>query len=485
MLPDLKARIATLYTAAQTAQARGALEQAADGYRRVLDLAPNLPEAHFQLARIALAQGRPEDGLAPLEAALALRPQEPAILTLAADLRARCGDIDGAAQAHDALIARDPRALKPRADKAHFLQLAGRFDAAETLFRKLLRQNPYEGQLYRMFVGGTRLARGDPLIAAMLKAMKHPRLTDNSRMHLGFALAKAMEDTGQADKVFGYLRLANGLQQRAFPFDRAERLAELDHVLAAQEGLRPLPVSADTPRPILVCGMPRSGTTLAEQIIAAHSQVRAGGEMGHALRLAYQGFGAGPRFSLAGATPESLGRYAAAYRQAARASTHADAPCVTDKAIQSYMVFGLIHAAMPDARLIVVQRDPRDIALSIYKNPFAEGTHRYANDLADIAWMIRQFQRCVAHWKERLPGLIHEIRYEDLVSDPEAQSRALIAAAGLAWEDGCLDFHRSTSTVKTLSVAQVRQPIHAGRREAWRRYEAEMQPFTEAWEALA
>ena len=154
---------------------------------------------------------------------------------------------------------------------------------------------------------------------------------------------------------------------------------------------------------------------------------------------------------------------------------------LTDKSIMAYLIYGLLHATLPNARFIVVHRDPRDIALSIYKNHFSAGTHRYANDLAAIAEVIKSFRQIIAHWRDTLPDRFAEIRYEDLVSDPETQSKHLIAAAGLDWEDQCLNFHEKGGTVKTLSLHQVRQPIYKSSAAAWRRYETELQPFIDAW----
>ena len=177
----------------------------------------------------------------------------------------------------------------------------------------------------------------------------------------------------------------------------------------------------------------------------------------------------------------AIPRFADRYRALVRRDCGHDDPVVTDKAIMSHLIIGLLHRALPEARFVVVHRDPRDIALSIYRNHFALGTHTYSCDLSDIAFVIKAVRRNVQHWKRALPGVIHEVRYEDLVSDPEPQARALIAAAGLEWEDQCLSFHEKKGAVQTLSLAQVRQPLHAGRREAWRRYEAQLQPFIDAW----
>ena len=487
MLPLNRVNIPALYQAALDKQRAGNLDGAEAAYRDLARLAPKQAEVPYRLAQIARARGRPQDGIADLERALALKPQEKALWLYARDHYESAGMTDKVLDAFDKLSDLEPGQIKPKADKALFLQSVGDFDGAARMFRKLIKQHPYEGELYRVFLGGTKLPAGDPLIGQMVKALKHPRMTDLGKMHLGYALAKTMEDTGQTDKVFGYLRLANGLQKKLFPPDLAAREAERRAVLAAQAGgLTPRTLPGGTPTPIFVTGMPRSGTTLVEQIIGAHSRVQAGGEIGHALKLAYKAFGAGAAMKpLAGIADAALARFAADYRTALRIETTQDAEFVTDKSMLSELVFGLVRTALPDAKIVIVHRDPRDIALSIYKNHFREGTHRYANDLADIATAIRAFQASVTFWKDHMPGALYEVQYEDLVADPEPQARALLQAVGLPWEDGCLEFHKGGGVVKTLSLAQVRQPIHAGRKEAWRRYEADLKPFAEAWEASA
>lgn len=478
-VPGLYQRAIALHQAAQFAQAEAV-------YLQILTIVPDLPEVRFRLAQLNLQRGTPEQGVDHLQAALEQKSDQPELWKLATDLYAALGETDQVLAAHDALIRLNPKGIKPKADKAFYLQSAGRLVEAEKLLRKLLKQSPLDGELYRMLAIAHKFVPGDPLIRDMQKAFAHPRQTNISKMHMAFALAKAMEDSGAYDQVFKALRLANGLQRETYPSNLDAREAERRGVLAAQSDPSPNPVTqAGSPTPVFVTGMPRSGTTLVEQIIASHSRVLAGGEMGHALKIAYGLFGAGQHMTpLPGIAKERLAEYAQRYRQALRSSVLGAGAYVTDKSIKSELVFGLIRAAMPDARFVVVHRDPRDIALSIYKNYFHDGRHRYSNDLAEIAATIHSFQETVAFWKAHDPEMIHEVHYEDLVTDPEPQSRALIAAAGLEWEDQCLDFHKSKAVVKTLSLAQVRQPIHAGRTKAWQRYEADLKPFSDAWEAL-
>ncbi|EPX79587.1 tetratricopeptide repeat-containing sulfotransferase family protein [Salipiger mucosus] len=482
MLPISAQQKTMLMRQAQTALSRGDRATARRAFGDLARAEPKRPDFPYQLSRIAFDSGDRAECIAQLDRAVKLAKGNAKLLMAAAERYRHFGEAGKALAAYDAVIATDPRAIKPRADKAHYLQLLGRFEEAERLFRKLIRQHPEEAELYRIFFATEKVAPDEPLLPEMERLWHAPELTDTRRLHLGYALAKAMEDTKQSDRVFAYLDRANGLQRKAAPFDAKAQAREFAAVLAAQDNLPAEPAGEPLPsRPVFVTGMPRSGTTLVERILGAHSAVATGGELGHAMRTAYHLFGAGEAMRpLDREPPKRLRAFAERYVTLARRDA-GDSPVITDKSILCHLIFGLLHHALPGARIVVVHRDPRDIALSIYKNHFTTGTHRYATDLADIAEAIKRFRRNVAHWKAKLPGVLHEIHYEDLVTEPEAQSRALVAAAGLDWEDACLDFHKGTGQVKTLSVSQVRQPIYRGSAQAWRKYEAELAPFIEAW----
>ncbi|SNS51228.1 tetratricopeptide repeat-containing sulfotransferase family protein [Antarctobacter heliothermus] len=440
-------------------------------------------EIHFHLARVAEARGDTAAQIRELDRALEKKPNEKLVLKSAIEANARLGNSARALECHDRLIMLEPNQFQPRAEKAVYLQHIGEFAEAEEILRFLIKRAPKEGETYRVLTAGRKMKKDEALIGQMQALWKDSSITEMSRMHLGYGLAKAMEEIGAQDKIFGYLEPANQLQRKIAPFDAAERDSEWRAFLDAQETDDYSPVGQEqAPRAVFVTGMPRSGTTLVEQIIASHSQAHPGGELGHALKQAVLQFGPAHQMApLAKLSPMKLARWAEAYTRLVRRDTGQTSGVVTDKSIQTHMIFGLVSRGLPGARIVVVHRDPRDTALSIYKNHFKLGTHRYANDLADIAHAIKMFRRSVAHWKTRLPGRIHEVRYDELVGDPEPQARALVAAAGLDWEDACLNFHTSRKNVKTLSLTQVRQPIHAGRREAWRKFETELAPFIEAW----
>lgn len=444
---------------------------------------PTAAEIPYKRAQLAAKSGDTEMWCRAIDKAYALRPSEPAILEEAIKAHQTAGTHDRVIDLMNAKIAMNPQVISPHADKALYLQQIGKFDASEKLFRKLLKKHPNDAELYRMFAATIRFKPSDPMIGAMRRLSKHPRLSPHGTMHVNYALAKAMEDTKQDDWVFPHLDRANAAQTALWPDDADAREVEWKAVVAAQSGLRPATDSpGTTPGLIFVTGLPRSGTTLVEQIIASHSQVHAGEEMATALRTAYACFGTGTKMdTLATRAPQDLHDFASRLESQNRVFSNPNKPWLTDKSIMAFLIYGLLHATLPNARFIVVHRDPRDIAVSIYKNYFNGGTHRYANDLATIAETIKLFRQIVGHWRETLPDRFAEIRYEDLVSDPEEQSRRLIAAAGLDWEDQCLNFHQNTGAVKTLSLHQVRQPIYQSSAAAWRRYETELQPFFDAW----
>lgn len=445
--------------------------------------APTTPEIPYKRAQIAARQGDLKTWCTAIDKALSLRPSEPAIRAEALQAHRAAGHETRVLELMDITIAQDPRAVGPKADKALYLQQLGQFDNSEKLFRRLLKKHPNDAELYRMFAATIRFTPKDPLIGAMRRLSNHPKLSMTGVMHINFALAKAMEDIRQSTKVFPHLKRANAAQAALWPDDPDSREAEWHAVVAAQAKLQPIPeATASDTNLIFVTGLPRSGTTLAEQIIASHSKVQAGGEMATALRTAYRVFGAGKDMSaLANMPVDKLQAFATALEAQNRVHSNPVVPYLTDKSIMAFLIFGLLHATLPNARFIIVHRDPRDIAVSIYKNHFSGGTHRYANDLATIAHTIKTFRQIIAHWRETLPDRFSEIRYEDLVNNPVDGSKNLIAAAALEWEEQCLNFHEQEGTVKTLSLHQVRQPIYKSSAAAWRHYEADLQPFFDAW----
>lgn len=462
-------------------------EKAVPILRGLLLATGQAPQVNFQLSRALDRMGDTKGAANAIRAALDKMPNDKTLIEAGIPMLSRDGDNQRVLDLHDRRIAAEPDNIDHKAQKALFLQQIGEIAAGNKILRDELKKQPRAVDLYRMIVVAEKLRKGDPLIREMKRLWLPEKMKDHALMSLGFALAKAHEDIGETDKVFAYLDAANAAQGRMHPASDPDGVrGESDRLLALQDyrdDAGPTEVDSGT-WPIFVVGMPRSGTTLIDQIIGAHSKVTSGGELAHALRQHRNVMSetkGGPLRPLSEVPQEALDRYSDTYMMLMRRDTGATEGAITDKAMNAQRIFGQIAKATPSARFIVVHRDPRAIALSIYKNHFTPGTHTYATSLPLIAEQIKLFRDQVAYWRERLPNRIHEVHYEDLVADPEPQTRALIAACGLDWEDACLSFHDSIGTVKTLSIAQVRQPINAARREAWRQYEKELAPFIEAW----
>ena len=496
--------------------ALGRGDDARRAWKKAVLLAPDLVQALAGLGMQLAMDGKPAAAMRWLDRALALQPQSAEVQRTRGNELTKLRDYPGAhaafadvvrltqrkaalplmmlAQAAGHLDLNDEAeatfaeavALEPgnpaiRSAYGLFLQRLGRFDEAEPQLLAAMEAAPKMGEPYRLYVSAKKMQPGDPLLARMEGHFADPAASEADRRSFGFAIAKTLEDVKDHGRVFDFLDPANALMRRAYPYDIAERERQVDLFMAAMEGMdwqgTVIDGTSDA-APIFVTGMPRSGTTLVEQIIASHSRVSGGGELADTsvspMRL--MPF-AGGRLRPASAIPAGdfaqLGQdYAAMMR-----TKFPETPQITDKSIQTYMSLGLMKLALPKARFIVVRRDPRDTLLSIYKNVFPEGTHLYGYDQVDLARYYRTFVRMIDFWRERVPGWFHEVQYEALVDDPEPQSRALIAACGLDWEDACLNFHQNANKVQTLSVFQVRQPISKGSVRAWERYGDRMAPM--------
>ena len=368
--------------------------------------------------------------------------------------------------------------------QSSILQEQAKFDQAIAKIKQAIDLEPKNATFLLTYANMQKIKDGDDIIEAMLSLHNDHNTPIEDRSELGFGIVKALEDTAQYDKVFPYLKSANDDMRARFPYDANDIINEIDSLQAYFADFELLDFKGmgyEDAAPIFVCGMPRSGTTLVEQIISAHSHVSGAGEVGFAGKqeiraMANDDGSLKPLSQIGAAELSKLGKDVGSYLQ----SLFPEAKRVSDKSIQTYKRMGLLKAALPNCKIIVVRRDPRDNLLSIYRNKFVDGTHLYAYDLTDLGTYYKQFLRILDFWREKMPEGFMEIHYEELIDDPEKHARALIDYCDLDWEDDCLNFHKSKRQVKTLSVYQVRQPIYKSSVKAWQRYEEHLQPLFEA-----
>ncbi len=455
---------------------------ATSALRRALELDPGLVLARMELAESLLSDDAPAEAETVVQPLLTENSPNAASIELNARILAALKQDDAALAEFDQAATVAPGMVKPIFSKALFLQSLGRFEDAEDLLRQVMELDPKNGESYQALMISRKCKPDDPLIERMAELFDDPEVTAQNRMYFGFALAKAMEDTGRYDRVFTYLRPANDYVRDTQPYDRDARRGTMQDYMSMFADLDFSTVSvpdATSFAPIFVTGLPRSGTTLVEQIVASHSRVAGGGELGIAHRELAQAIG-GPKdrakgFQLSGAELSAIGHQIASEMRAVAP----EAEIVTDKGVQSYLLIGPIKLALPASRMVIVNRDPRDGALSMYKNHFKPGRHLYTYSLSDLAAYYRDFRRIVDFWREKTPDWIYEIQYEDLIANPEEETRKLIAACGLDWEDACLSFYENKRRVDTLSVHQVRQPLYSSSMQAWRRYEDDLTELLE------
>jgi len=454
----------------------GRLDQAEALYRQVLTARPNDISALHLCGKLALARGRPADAVGLLGQAAHLLPSfAPVHLELATALHA-AGRMAAAAERYRRTLAIDASL----ADAWHGLgitlaKLGHTVEAIEALRRTVALQPDRAAAHWDLAVAG----HGESVqpLAAMLR---RPDLPPKDRITAGFALAALLDQAGQYDEAFQRLREANNLLQARLEaagetFNAAELRAYVAERIAAW---RPASFAAHRDHanpsdlPVFVVGMPRSGTTLTEQILASHPQVHGIGE-GHYLASAI-------------AAADQAAWALAACRHAADAHIArlhvmgGSASRVVDKTPDNLFHLGPIAALFSGARVIVCRRDPRDIALSCYFQSFAEPMP-YANDLAACAARIQEVDRMLAHWQSVLPLRMLEVRYESLVADLEGESRRLIGFLGLEWDPRCLDFHRTQRVVQSASLWQVRQPIYERSVGRWRHYARHLGPLLEVF----
>jgi hypothetical protein len=273
---------------------------------------------------------------------------------------------------------------------------------------------------------------------------------------------------GDYEGAMGHFDAANGIRSAMVRFDQAATASHVDRIiahftpafLAAHAGLG----TAD-PTPLLIVGMPRSGTTLVEQIVSCHPAIAAGGEL-----MYWVPFDTKVTADALDLTPEWAHASAAGYLGTLR-SISATAARVTDKMPFNFLLVGLIHLLLPGARIIHCRRDPIDTCLSIY-SIFFEGRMEFATSKANLAFYYRQYARLMEHWRAVLPpDRFIEVQYERLIDNREAETRRLIAFTGLDWDDACLVPEKNERAVRTASVWQVRRPVYSSSVERWRRYE--------------
>ncbi len=462
----------------------GDYERAIADFDKAIALNPNHPAAYANKARALAALQRYDEALIACDNALALNPRmTDAWLGRGAAL-ASLNRQDDAFAAFQQALAIDPNLAGAHNGIGNTLRDLGRLDAAREAYLKALAIEPRHGEFLYHYANIKRVTAGDAQLAAMKALAADGTASPDDRMYAHFALGKAYADIADHERAFAHWLRANALKRGRIDYDEAAMAARFE---AIEETFTPALIAEKSGHgdpsavPIFVLGMPRSGTTLVEQILASHPDIHGAGELVFLDEI----LGAVPDASgrmapypqyvagLDGRAIRQFGaRYAAALSRLAPGATR-----VTDKMPGNFFFVGMIHLALPNAKIVHTVRNPVDTCLSCFSNLFS-GAMDFTYDLAELGRHYARYQRLMAHWRRVLPpGTILDVRYEDVVADLEGQARRLLDHCGLAWDDRCLAFNETARPIRTASASQVRQPIFGHSVERWRVYEKELAPL--------
>jgi tetratricopeptide (TPR) repeat protein len=496
---------------------QGHYDEAAAHARTAIDLNPRLVDAYLNLAEVEISRSRHDAALRALDMLNAFAPQHPAALT------ARAKALKQIAHTEAALtVARHAAALAPRSAEAHhtlalvlqelgltdealqeyeqaaslpgtvaesaligratLLMEAGRRDEALAAFDRALERFPGSVQALAARSDLRIFNASDPDIAAMEACLAEgERRSLIERVTAHFALGKAYLDSGDPERAFRHFEAGNRHKRASFDYDAIKTgqwMERVGAVFTPERCARLAGAGEPSALPVFVIGMPRSGTTLIEQIVSSHPRVTGAGEL-PALRLAIEGAGVFPDWvdalddSNAEAALRQCGRaYLARVTPLAQGRPH-----LVDKMPGNFLYAGLIPMILPGARIIHVRRDPVDTCLSCYTKLFG-GQQPFAYDQTELGAFYRHYERLMTHWRSMLPrDLWIEVDYEAVVDDLEGQARRLIEFLGLPWDDACLDFHHNRRVVRTASANQVRRPIYRTSKGRWRAYARYLGPL--------
>src|SRR6516162_8920631 len=455
-------------------------------YERAIALSPRSAEAHNNLANVLCRQRREQDAIRHYQEALRLKPRY-------ADALRNLGDALQAEKRFGEAIACYRSALASEPDNtaiinrlASALLVTGQVGEAARNFEAALANNPRNIGVQLNYAAVKPFTETDPRLLQLEEIAAHEgALAGDQRIALHFTLGKAYADIGDGERSFRHLSLANGLKRQHVAYDERETQMQLERIRAAfsADVLRARSGGGDpSDAPVFVVGMPRSGTSLVEQILASHPRVFGAGEVDDLAVTAAKFVGhdasVHPELAvgLSDAVLRAFGRnYVERMVSAAGAKDR-----VVDKMPSNFLFLGLIHLALPGARIIHVRRDPLDTCLSCYSLLFSEG-QPFAYDLAELGRYYRAYDALMKHWRSVLPpASFIEVQYEDLVNDPEGQARRLVAHCGLDWDEQCLSFHETVRPIRTTSLVQARKPIYADSIGRSRLYGGALDPLRDA-----
>lgn len=478
--------VAALCMLADIEERVGNIEESRELLVRCLDLAPSFQRARHNYAVILLRQNEKNQALEEVDRILAGAPGDPDARKLKAAILVRMLEYEKSIEICRELLVEDPKQPAVWTSLGHMLKSVGARHECIEAYRKAIELAPQFGEPYWSLLNLKNYAVEDADLKAMIAHVNSSGTSERDKLHFHFAIGKALEDRGEFEESFRHYAAGNQMRFSATGYNIQEMI---DH---AQQSKSALTVDffasrerwgAEAADPIFVLGLPRSGSTLVEQILASHSAVEGTMEL---TDIAATAKSLNDRARVAGGNSylDLLARLDAdAYRELGEAyikntkiHRKQGTPFFVDKMPNNFAHIGLIHLILPNARIVDVRRHPLACGFSLFKEHFARA-QGFSYDLATIGKYYRTYVELMSHFDTVLPGRVHRVVYESLISDTEGEVRRLLAYCGLPFEETCLDFHRNRRAVSTASAEQVRQPIYKNALDHWRNYEPWLGPL--------
>jgi tetratricopeptide (TPR) repeat protein len=480
--------VAAIRMFAELAARLGRHEDAENLLARCLELAPGFHAARQNYALMLHRANKPEAALAQIERLLAADPSNPGYRNLKAVVLCRIGDYVPAIAIYDELLSSYPLNPKVWMSFGHALKTAGQTERAIAAYRRSIEMDPALGEAWWSLANLKTFRFGEDDVRAMRQQLLRPDLADEHRLHLEFALGKAREDAADYAESFGHYERGNAIRRGQLRYSADETSARVRHIRRQYTGeFFAQRAGAGSPArdPIFIVGLPRSGSTLLEQILSSHSRIEGTMELPEitsitrALRAQGGGHGMPYHDVVAALDADGLRALGEQYLAHTRIQRKTDAPLFIDKMPNNFMHIGLIHLMLPNARIIDARRHPLACCFSGFKQHFARG-QSFSYSLDDIGRYYRDYVELMAHFDAVLPGRIHRVVYERMVEDTEGEVRRLLDYCGLPFEPQCLRFFENERPVRTASSEQVRQPIYREGVDHWRHFEPWLGPLKAA-----
>lgn len=456
---------------------------------RCLELAPGFLAARHNLAVVLQKQAKLQAALAEVDLLLAADAQNPGYRNLAASTAARLGDMPRAIRIYGEVLRDYPRQPKIWMSYGHTLKTAGNLNESIAAYRRALELTPHLGEAWWSLANLKTFRFTADDVAAMRRQLEREDLTEEDRFHFDFALGKAFEDARDYAASFRHYDAGNRLRRKSVVWSAEDHAGQIRRskalltpaLFAARAGW-----GSQAHDPIFIVGLPRSGSTLLEQILSSHSQVEGTMELPDMIQLARELGGAKMRGEssrypevLAELDPERCRQLGERYLAQTRIQRPGGAPFFIDKMPNNFAHVGLIHLLLPNAKIIDARRHPLGCCFSAFKQHFARG-QAFSYSLEELGHYYRDYVELMAHIDTVLPGRVHRVIYERMVNDTEAEVRRLLDYCGLPFEAGCLRFYENDRAVRTASSEQVRRPIYRDGLDQWRHFEPWLDPLKQA-----